>query len=362
MKNRQTINAILINIYNLLSSVSVKMCILILLLASTVFSFWPLVNEIFANDETEISVNTNVQEYFEDVNGISLVNEDEADICVMLVNGIYEIDIKKTISEAEISVIKSVLYKKNIENFVQKNVGITADEIAMLSNANITVNYLEDVENIDSEVAVKIMIFILIILIMLIIMINRISAKVAYNKGNQITETILTTMSKEKMYYIEVIANTIVVIVCLAAAIVPICISKFVGNLDYVMDFSDFGTLQMVIVLFFLLVSITSYVVFAIGIVSLSIRPEDSNIAVIILMIPMYVSFYYSIAKMDMFNGVFGFLNYIPLTSIFTNIAYLLQNKNNYQEMLMIFIVNLLVLVLILRLTRKVYCKNISKN
>ena len=95
---------------------------------------------------------------------------------------------------------------------------------------------------------------------------------------------------------------------------------------------------------------------------SLTIRPEDSNIAVIVLMIPMYVSFYYSIAKMDMFNGVFGFLNYIPLTSIFTNIAYILQNKNNYQEMLIIFIVNLLVLVLILRLTRKVYCKNISKN
>lgn len=362
MKNRQTINAISINIYNLLSSVSVKMCILILLLASTIFSFWPFVNEIFANDETEISVNTNVQEYFEDVNGISLVNEDEADICVMLANGIYEINIKKTVSEAEISVIKSVLYKKNIENFMQKNGGIADDEIAMLSNTNITVNYLDDVESVDSEVAVKIMIFILIILIMLIIMINRISAKVAYNKGNQITETILTTMPKEKMYFIEVVANTTVVMVCLMAAILPIFISKFVGNQDFVMDFSDFGMLQIVIVLFFLLVSIASYVVFAIGIVSLSIRPEDSNIAVIILMIPLYVSFYYGIAKMDMFNGVFEFLNYIPITSIFTNVAYILQSKNNYQEMLIVFIINLLMLMVFVRLAKKVYCKNISKN
>lgn len=361
MKNRQTINAIAINIYNLLSSVSVKMCILILILASTIFSFWPFVNEIFVNNETKVSVNTNLEEYFEDIDGISLVN-DEADVCVAAVNGIYEINLQNSVSEHEIGVIKSILYKKNMETFMLKNKDITDDEIALLSNANITVNYLDDVENVDSEVAVKIMIFILIILIMLIIMINRISAKVAYNKGNQITETILTTMSKEKMYFIEIVANTTVVMVCLMAAIIPILISKFVGDLNYVMDFSKFGKVQIIIVLLFLLVSITSYIVFAIGIVSLSIRPEDSNIAVIILMLPMYISFYYSITQMDMFNGAFGFLNYIPLTSVFTNVAYILQSKNNYQEMLIVFLINLLVLMLIVGLGKKVYCKNISKN
>ncbi|SHH74103.1 ABC transporter permease [Clostridium grantii] len=361
MKRRQFINAIMIKFHNLMDSIAVKLCLCITLLISLLFSFWPFINNNIVGTN-QLNIYTNFTYDSSKIEDLKEVSRDLADVEIIFENDNYHIKVHSDDFNQFENTIMNIIREENGKYFIEKyNGDINQQDMSFITNQNINIEYDKDIQEINNEINTKLMIAIFIFLLMIIILTSRIGAGVAYEKGNQITEVILTSISRTKLFYTEIISGFFVVLVNMMLVMLPMCLAFFIRDDKITMDFSFFSTSMIVQSMTHLSICIFSLVLLSIGLSSLSKRPEDSNAATIIVMIPLYVSFIYSIFYLNFFAGFWSFLNYIPMFSIF-NILSVIVNKGISMNRFLIFIgVDIVVISLEIYIMKALYCKNISK-
>lgn len=361
MKKRQFINAVRIKFHNMMDSVAVKLCLCVTLIASLIYSFWPFVSNTFTGSG-ELKVYTNTDLDFSEFDSIQLSDTGESDIEILLDSGIYLLKVHSDKLNNYQSEISNIIWQHNLKSFMEANNTLSQDEVLRITNQNIKIVYDEDIQKVNNELYTKLMIAMFIVFFAILILVSRIGARVAYDKGNQITEVILTSISRKRLFYTEIISNFLVVWVNMLALIVPMLAASFIKNDKIVMDFSFF-TIPILIKLFIhLSLCFLSILILVIGLCSLSKRPEDSNASTIVIMVPLYISSYYSIVNMHLFDGIMAILNFIPLFSIFTVFAAVVNEQIGNIGFSIYIIAIIIFLVGEIFLVSKLYCNNISKN
>lgn len=363
MKKRQFINAIRIKFRNMMDSVAVKLCICVTLIASLIYSFWPFFSNSFM-ESNELKVYTNIDLNLSENDNIQFTDAKKADVEILFDSNMdrYTVRVHNDKLNNYRSEILNIIWEQNLKSFMDMNSTLSADEIAKITNQNIEVVYDKNIPQMDNELYTKLMIAMFIVFFVILILVSRIGARVAYDKGNQITEVILTSISRERLFYAEIISNFFVVWISMLALILPMFIASLINNDTLVMDFSFFTIPILIKIFIHLSLCFLFILVLVIGLSSLSKRPEDSNASTIIIMIPLYISSYYAIVNMQLFDGILKFLNYIPMFSIFTLFAAIVNNQIGSLDFTFYIGIDIIFLIVEIYLIRKLYSNNISKN
>ena len=170
--------------------------------------------------------------------------------------------------------------------------------MALINGTNIKIlNEDEITKQISLE---SIMIpFSIIFFFMITLLVTRIGVQVASEKGNKITETILTSVDKRIFYFGQCISSMVVIFISFILVSIPMICAFLINNSKYTSDFSAvelsgiiIGLLHMIIISFLLSL-------IAIGIGSYVKHAEDSNVMSTMIVVPAFVSYAAYIINLD---------------------------------------------------------------
>lgn len=356
--NLKILNAISIKFKNLMTSASIKLCLFLLLLVSTVLAFLPFFTDLFENHET-LKVKTNVE--LGSLEDMETITNGSEDIDIQYEDGIYKVTIQSENGHDKIEDIKELIYQKNINDaIIQMNIG--KNEVNMITNSNINVINNSDTKELKTSNYIFMMSIVLLYLLMVTILISRLVAQVACEKGNKVTEVILTSLTRKQLYFSEIISSFIVVLVNIVIVTLPMIAASFINDKDIASNYSFLNGTTIFTIISHLVLVTFALVILGIGLSSKSKQPEDANAISTIALIPIFVSYLYTTFNFDLFSNAWSFLNYIPFTSIFPVLAGVLNKSISSEKMIIFILVDLCFIIFEFIIMRKVYCKNISTN
>lgn len=356
MKNIKVFNAIYIRYRVLMESIAVKLCMTLLVLASTIFSFFPFLNSLFVDDSL-VQVKTIGFELVNKNKEMEIVDKNE-DISVEYDNGSYIITVVTDKGHSDVGIVSEILYQLNVSQCISH---VDEKDVSLLTGSNIKIVDETPEMLISTDKYIFFMAVVLMFFLMVLILISRIAAKIASEKGNQFTEVILTSMTCRQLYIAEIVADFLVVISNIAIVMLPMLVAAIIENPRYTSDFDFLNIGRCSIIIVHLILGIFSIIVLCVGITSLSKEQEDANAYATIFMIPLMVSYLYTVFKFELFDGVWSFLNYIPFFSIFPVLSSLISNVEEIANLKYIFICDFLFIVIELLVCEKIFCRNISK-
>lgn len=356
--NQKVKNAIWIKFRTLMDSVAIRLTLIIMLIASVVVAFWPFVKGLFSehdlvNIETSISM-----EEFEAFN-LETNTKDDADIRIEIIDGIYQVDVLTRKGYTNINNVMNYLKSQNITDLIE-NGNLTEEQFIKATNQNIKINY-EYENKLGQNGYDFLMAFILLFNFLVILLVSRIGAQVAYEKGNKVTEVILTSLTGEQLFYAEIISSIAVVILNLVLVSAPLVIAFLVNNPEICTDLSFFTLGKLGKFLIHLIITTISLVMCIIGFCSRVKQSEDSNAYTALVIIPLYFSLVYLIFNIDIFRGWFYLLNFIPISSMFPVLGAVLNETISGIEFAIIEIGVIVFIVIEYFFIKRMFVKNIFR-
>lgn len=359
-KQRKILAAISIRFKNMIGSPAIKVTLVIAVIASCLLSFFPAVRGYFVNDEIIIYTDTSLDltgydkkiAYSEDV--------EEADIVVTYreSDDIYTIRANTQDGYNAVSVVSKAvqeeLLKKNIQNG-----SIQPEVVNEIMGGTIRLEIDESIVEVDDSTASFLMMLTMIFFLVMTLLVSRIGTQVAFEKGNKITETILTSIPKEELYFAQVTASVLLSIVSFFAASLPMIIAYIIDDSEITTDFSFLTFSNVVAFLFHLITISVGLIILSVGVGSWVKKAEDANVITILILIPTLVSYAYYILTFDIYRGFWMFLNYIPLFSVYSVFGGLLRGTFSVGMVAVFFIVDIVFVVLCYQIMKKVFCKYI---
>ncbi|WP_234123013.1 ABC transporter permease [Clostridium hydrogenum] len=361
MRNIKLLNSIYIKLKNMLNSIAIQLCLFLILLASCALAFFPWIHTSFFSSNSikieakDISIDT------KQFGNIKLVNKN-ADVAISFKanESMYNVTFYTSNGRNAKQTIDSIIYTLNVNN-LKSNTNISFKERQMLQNRNITYTDKTDTKMLTENQTTFIMMIVLMFFIMTTILISRIGAQVAYEKGTQLTEVILTSLTKTQLFEADVISSFIVVIINVIVILLPMIIASIINDNKIVSDFSFLSGGNIFWILLHLTLCIYSLIVLCIGLCSISKRAEDSNAYSTIMLAPVMVSYLYTLINSRMYHGIWNFLNYIPLFSAFPILSEIITNSISTQTMIVCVISDIVFICIELLISKRIYTKNISK-
>jgi ABC-type Na+ efflux pump permease subunit len=353
-------NAIKIRTRNILVSPAIRFTLVIAFIASLCVSFFPLLRKLFTSDRTVVA--SNVALSLEDSFDFDLVSDrqqaEKSDILVLYENDIFTIEVLTQKGYSDYLTVIDKVNRLNVEE-VLNNADIRPDILSRLAGSNIIVNIDKDVTQLDDSIANFIMMLTFIFFFVMTLLITRIGVQVAFEKNNKVTETILTSISREQLYFSQVVSSTIVTALSFISAGLPIIAAYLIKDPDLATDFSFFTASGVALFLFHIVFVSAALVMCSIAIGSMVRHGEDANTMTVIVMLPIMVSYIYYIVTLDIFKGALTFLNYIPFLGLFPAFGGILRGSFSILQTVMICVTDVAFFAAIYIAARRIYCRRL---
>lgn len=360
MKQRKILTAISIRFKNMIDSPAIKVTLFIAMIASCLLSFFPSVRNYFIDDDLVIYTDTilDLTEYDKKIEYSASAEEADVVVTYSKTDGNYTIRAQTQDGYSAASVlakaVQAELLRKNIQNG-----NIHPAIVNEIMGGTIQLETDECIVEVDDSMASFLMMLTMIFFLVMTLLVSRIGTQVAFEKGNKITETILTSIPKAELYFAQVTASVLLSIVSFFAASLPMVIAYIIDDPEVATDFSFFTLSNVAAFLFHLITISIGLIILSIGVGSWVKKAEDANVITILILIPTLVSYAYYILTFDIYRGVWTFLNYIPLFSVYSVFGGLLRGTFSDGMVALFFIVDIVFVVVCYQLIKKVFCKHI---
>lgn len=360
-------NAIGIKFRNIFFSTAIKLTLIFVTLLSAVVSFWPAIsNALFTDSEVYVASNVNLGE-MENENIVIVDYDDEDPDIIVAYNvddGKYNITVRNENAMQYEREIVLAISSKNLSEFLQNNPSAASeDQLALLTNDNITteIDFDED-EELSEDQFFFMMATGIIALLYLVLLIIRVGAEVGFEKGNKVTEIILTSITNKQLFYAHVLGTALCIFLSFIIIFSPMAVAYMINNTDYTLDLSFLTPRTLIFSAILILITAIILMVSAIAICSIVKQSEDAGPSILLIMIPVFISYFHFTLTMDVYSGIFAFLNYIPLISLFQNFGAILRDLLENVNLFIIFGIHLAFLFLVYKLGKILFIRNISNN
>ncbi len=353
VQRRKIANAVMIKFKNIITSPAIKVTLLIAVLASCIISFQPYLRNNLVSDTitvfSEIPLELNTEH-------ITIVTSSrEADVIVTADSENVLLKASTQNGYNNISLIMEAIQKRNL-NLYLSNHQLLPQETAGLTGSNITVEVDKDIVQIDDKSASFLMMLTMLFFLVMTLLVSRIGTQVAFEKGNKITETILTSITKKQLFFSQTIASVMVAMISFTVASIPMVAAYLINDPKIVSDFTFFTPFNIVAFLFHLIVVGIALIIFSVGIGSCVKQAEDANTMSVLILVPTLVSYIYYILTFDLYKGVWTFLNYIPIFSVYSIFGGILRGTISRSGILGYCLMDIVFLGIAFISIRKLYC------
>lgn len=357
LKNRKITNAIFIKLKNTLSSPAIKITLFIAFLASTLISFSPYITDKIFNDH--IVVNSNIDLKVEN-NDFEIINDNSKNIDIKVDKSKenYNIHVLTKKGYDNVSKIVDRLNEINLTQYIKNN-NLTQQDLKVLTNGNLNISISKEITQINEELSSFLMMLVMVFFLVMNLLVARIGVQVAFEKGNKITETILTSISRKEMFLSQVVSSIIVTIFSFILISIPMIIAYIVDDIKIASDFTFFTPKNIVLFLFHLITVSSSLILFSIAICSCVKQAEDANTMSILVLAPILISYIYYIFNFDLYKGGWCFLNYIPMFSAYPVFGGILSGTLSDKSILIFCFIDVIFFAVSYLVSRYIYCKNI---
>lgn len=357
IQRRKISNAVSIKFKNIITSPAIKVTLLIAFLASCIISFLPYLMNNLMNDTITVYSELQLELPSEQ---IELVSEpsSSADIIVTADKEVITLKARTQNGYNNIPIVSEAVQKRNLSLYLDTH-QLEPHEVAGLTGRNILVEVDQDIVQIDDKSASFLMMLTMLFFLVMTLLVSRIGTQVAFEKGNKITETVLTSITKKQLFLSQTIASVLVAIISFTVASIPMVIAYCINDPKVVSDFTFFTPFNIVAFLFHLIVVGIALIIFSVGIGSCVKQAEDANTMSVLILIPTLVSYIYYIFTFDLYRGVWTFLNYIPIFSVYSIFGGILRGTIARSNILGYCLVDILFLVVAFTTIRRLYCKRL---
>ena len=358
-------NAVRLSFKNTFFTTSVKIAVVVMMLLSVTISFWPLIwGAISSPKAVLVSSSVPLRDLDDKLYQVVESDEEHADLVVTYSEDKYNLYIKSERGEKEYSRVVAALYNQNINQFVDDNMDdLTEQELAVLFQKNISIlTQLEEKEGgITLQQHYFIMIVGVLVMLSMVFLIFRVGADVGNEKGNKITEIILTSIHKRELYFAHVIGGYFSVVISLLLIFLPVFVAGMINQVDVTMDISFITMTKLLLIIVHILLTILMLIIADIAMCSHIKQIEDIGPSNILVMIPCFISYFCFVAMVGMYSGSFYFVNYIPLFSFLQIFGGIIKGNLLWWQFIAAEVVQLAVLVMLTAFGYKIYEKNISR-
>lgn len=166
-----------------------------------------------------------------------------------------------------------------------------------------------------------------LLMLFTVLIITRSGVQVGYQKGNKVTEVILTSITRTQLYIAYIIANYEVLVICLSIVSLPIVVRGIIQSMNFEV-YMGFITARMVIfIVLHILLSAMVLVILATTLASTVRRSEDTGMCMLIILLPVIASHLYYTLVGNIYKGILFPLNYISITSLIPSVGACLNSK-----------------------------------
>ncbi len=200
----------------------------------------------------------------------------------------------------------------------------------------------------------------LIVLLYMVLLITRVGAQIGFEKGNKVTEIILTSITRSQLYTAHVISSFEVLLVSFSIIFSPMIAAFFIKNNSISINM-DFLTLPVLIFVSIhtILISVI-FVILAVAITSIVKRSEDTGPCMIIVLLPVFISNTYFLFTNSIYTGFFLPLNYIPLFSLITAIGACINGDLSLWMQITMLLSDVIFIVIAYVVGKRIFNKNIA--
>lgn len=351
-------SALAIKLKNTLDSSAIKVMLLIVLVISIATSFLPFFyNSLF---QEEVILATNAPLVIGDSFLVKSVGNDgdDVDIIVEEQGNRYVVRVLTSRGRGNYQQVVNSILSVNREIMLSSGM-LSEEDISLLLGGNIelVMEYGEDA--VEDSVVNFIMMLTLIFFLTMTLLTTRIGVQVAAEKGKKVTETILTSITREQLFFSQAMSGVIVTAISFLVISLPIIAAYFIDDPKITTDFSFFSSDGLLVFLLHLILVSSTLVIASIAIGSAVKHTEDANIMTVIVLIPMLISYIYYVLTLNLFEGMLSFLNYIPIFSVFPVFGAILLGAIPHWQTAVFCCLDVVLFFIVYGLSRRVYCKNI---
>lgn len=357
-KNRRVSNSILIRFKNMISSPAIKVTLVIAILASCLISFMPVFSKYLSDDSLSVysDITLDLSAYDGKIIYVNLGKD--ADISITESNDLINIEVNTQDGYNAVNIITNSVKMKLLEKNI-KNGNIKPAVADVIEGQNIKLAVADDIVKIDDNIASFLMMLTMIFFLIITLLVSRIGTQVAFEKGNKITETILTSITKPELYFSQVVASVMVSFISFVCASLPMIAAYIINDPEITSDFSFFTITGIIGFIFHLIVISIGMIIISIGIGSCVKKVEDANVITILILIPTLISYAYYIFTFDVYRGIWYFLNYIPLFSIYSVFGGMLRSTFSTGTTILYCVVDVIFTIVCYNVIKKVFCKHL---
>jgi len=360
IRQRKILTSVSIRFKNMINSPAIKVTLVIAVLASCLMSFFPAVRHYLSDDTLKVysELELDLSEY--DGTVVYAEKAEDADISVT-----------RNAHDGTCTVYSATQDGYNAAGFIAKAIqmkllndsiasgSIQPEVAAEITGSSIRLETNPEIVEVDDSTASFLMMMTMIFFLVMTLLVSRIGTQVAFEKGNKITETILTSVAKPDLYLAQVTASIMLAVVSFLAASLPMIAAYLINDPKITSDFSFLTPSHVAAFLFHLIVIAIGLTILSIGVGSWVKKAEDANVITILILVPTLISYAYYIFTFDTYKGIWSFLNYIPLFSVYSVFGGLLRGSFSGGMIAVFFAVDVVFVVLCYQLMKKVFCKYI---
>lgn len=201
----------------------------------------------------------------------------------------------------------------------------------------------------------------IVFLVFTVLLITRIGAQVGFEKGSKETEIILTSISRKQLYYAHIISSELVAVLSVIIIILPVAAALIIQKPNVTVTIPGLTAGEGLFLVSHALLTIFVMINLAIMITSLVKKSEDTGPFLLGVLFPSLLSNIYFVIKWDLFEGFWGFLNYIPLTSLIPVIGKEITDEIDTSVKILIIVSDVFWIGITLYLGKRCFVKNISE-
>ncbi len=349
-------NAISIKFNNILDTPAIKVILLISLILSMAMSFFPYLQHQFMDVNISVGTDLDISELVDDTISVYGSDAQNLDILIRQDGDEYVIQVLTQKGYGAYSGMLEIVSMLNYKALMSDG-DVSKGVLRRLAGQNVTVEFSDDINDMDDSVASFLMMITFIFFLVMTLLITRIGVQVAFEKGNKITETILTSITREQLYISHVLSSFMVNCLSFIVVSIPMIIAYGMDDPAVATDFSFFSGSGIFLFLFHLIIVSASLVTIGIAIGSMVKQAEDANTMTFLVMMPVMVSYIYYIMTLDRFRGIWTIMNYVPVFSIFPVFGGLLQGNYSQSEIIVLMMIDCIFYGVVYGVSKRIYCK-----
>lgn len=199
-----------------------------------------------------------------------------------------------------------------------------------------------------------------ILMLFIALLITRIGAQVGFEKGNKVTELILTSITRTQLYVAHIISSFMVVIISLFIIYLPLLVAFFINDSSITLTVNQLEGQAWVFIIAHTLAVSLELIILAVTVTSMVKRSEDTGPYLLLVLIPFILSHGYFSITNNIYQGKLVILNYVPLFSLIPAIGASVNGTINHTMEISMILADLVFIVFSCFWGVKVFNKNID--